>query len=252
MAFKLTFLLCAAIFATMYFAGPRTDATDELADAAPDTGIETVAVEADVAAEPAVVPEPPAAADAAAADAGPATTGDGGAAPETAGAGSLAALPAPEPLPEEDTQAEAVARAAAASASLSRLSLDAMALQEDDAAAVSLADRVRAQLEASAKPDILTAAPAPATEPAALSETATLAGSLAEPSATAARLAVVTGQRVNLRDGPSTGDPVVGQVSAGDEIMVFGEATPGWSTIRHPATGETAFMSSNFLTPAAQ
>ncbi|MCV6598306.1 MAG: SH3 domain-containing protein [Mangrovicoccus sp.] len=62
-----------------------------------------------------------------------------------------------------------------------------------------------------------------------------------------AQLAEVTASSVNLRGGPSTFNPVVGQVTRGDLLELEGAFSGGWSAVRHPETGETAYISSQFL-----
>lgn len=65
------------------------------------------------------------------------------------------------------------------------------------------------------------------------------------------RYAEVTATAVNLRGGPSTLNAVVGRVSRGDVLEVLGEHSGGWSSITHPSTGETAYISTQFLSPVA-
>lgn len=57
----------------------------------------------------------------------------------------------------------------------------------------------------------------------------------------------VTGSRVNLRAGPSTADPVVGQVREGQEAVVLSEAPAGWSRIRVLDSGQEAYIFGRFL-----
>ena len=63
----------------------------------------------------------------------------------------------------------------------------------------------------------------------------------------AGELARVTGTAVNLRAGPSTGDPVVGQVSEGQTVRVLTPDRDGWSGIEDPASGDEVFIASRFL-----
>jgi hypothetical protein len=72
----------------------------------------------------------------------------------------------------------------------------------------------------------------------------------AEPDRVAAHrsdetLLYVTGSRVNLRAGPSTGNAVVGSVSYGDAVEVLDYANDNWAQIRFG--DRIAFMSRNFL-----
>lgn len=69
------------------------------------------------------------------------------------------------------------------------------------------------------------------------------------PAGNTANLAEVTATSVNLRGGPSTLNAVVGRVSFGDVVELRGEFSGGWAAIRHPDTGETAYISSQFLAP---
>ena len=61
---------------------------------------------------------------------------------------------------------------------------------------------------------------------------------------------VVTGSRVNLRSGPSTGNEVLTSLSGGTEVEAIGDPVDGWMELRDPATGQRGFMSANFLAPA--
>lgn len=60
----------------------------------------------------------------------------------------------------------------------------------------------------------------------------------------------VTGSRVNMRSGPSTGNPVVGSLAEGTVAERLGDDQGGWVEIRDTATGRTGFMSARFLAPA--
>ncbi len=62
----------------------------------------------------------------------------------------------------------------------------------------------------------------------------------------------VVGDSVNLRAGPSTSDPVVGQASANDRAEVLSDPAGSWIRIRIPATGAEAWIFGRFLseTPA--
>lgn len=67
---------------------------------------------------------------------------------------------------------------------------------------------------------------------------------IADPSR---RSAEVVATSVNLRAGPSTGNPVVGRVGFGQRVVLVGEPANGWSAIEHPDTGDTVFTASRFL-----
>ena len=64
------------------------------------------------------------------------------------------------------------------------------------------------------------------------------------------KLLTVTGSRVNLRAGPSTGNPVIGKLMEGEQVELIGYETEGWAQIR--VEGEkVGYMSANFLKPSA-
>ena len=97
----------------------------------------------------------------------------------------------------------------------------------------------RVSLRASAEP-VAVRAPAPAA--AATAEAAALE---AGPG-----LMQVTGSRVNLRAGPSTGNAVVDSLVRGTVVEPLGAPIDGWQELRAIDTGVTGFMSSNFLAPS--
>ncbi|MFD0981566.1 SH3 domain-containing protein [Tropicimonas aquimaris] len=57
---------------------------------------------------------------------------------------------------------------------------------------------------------------------------------------------LVTGNRVNVRSGPSTAFDIVGSVVAGDAVELVAFAGDGWAQIRLP-DGPEGYMSRNFL-----
>ncbi|MCP5037238.1 MAG: SH3 domain-containing protein [Rhodobacteraceae bacterium] len=57
----------------------------------------------------------------------------------------------------------------------------------------------------------------------------------------------VTGSKVNMREGPSTGDNIVAALLRGTAVDDLGEAAPGWSAIRVIETGEIGYMATRFL-----
>jgi len=57
----------------------------------------------------------------------------------------------------------------------------------------------------------------------------------------------VTGSRVNLRGGPSTGDAVVGSVRLGQRAEVIEETANGWFRIRTPDDGQNGYIFGRFL-----
>ncbi len=63
-----------------------------------------------------------------------------------------------------------------------------------------------------------------------------------------ADLRVVTGSRVNLREGPGTSFGTIGQVVSGTILEVI-ETNGGWAHIQVQGTTEVGWMSADFLTP---
>lgn len=77
------------------------------------------------------------------------------------------------------------------------------------------------------------------------------AGSAAPVTAEPAEdLMTVTGNGVNLRSGPSTGNPVIDSLAAGALAEPLGVEEDGWIEIRDVATGRTGFMAARFLSPS--
>ncbi|TDL76276.1 SH3 domain-containing protein [Palleronia sediminis] len=60
---------------------------------------------------------------------------------------------------------------------------------------------------------------------------------------------VVTASRVNLRQGPSTAQPVVDQVLLDERVEVVSWTDDGWAQIVVPRTGNTAYIFGQFITP---
>jgi hypothetical protein len=58
----------------------------------------------------------------------------------------------------------------------------------------------------------------------------------------------VTGNRVNLRDGPGRDFTAIDQLTLGTVIAVIGTGAGGWVEIEVIATGQTGWMSADFLT----
>ncbi|MCC7321971.1 MAG: SH3 domain-containing protein [Rubellimicrobium sp.] len=70
------------------------------------------------------------------------------------------------------------------------------------------------------------------------------------PAATpVADLRVVTGNRVNLREGPGTGHAQIGQLTSGTILEVVETTADGWARIMVQGSGETGWMSASFLMP---
>ncbi|MFO6465477.1 SH3 domain-containing protein [Jannaschia sp. KMU-145] len=65
-----------------------------------------------------------------------------------------------------------------------------------------------------------------------------------------AGMLVVSGSRVNMRSGPSTGNRVVDSLPQGTLTEPLGAPENGWQQIRDVATGQTGWMASRFLDPA--
>ncbi|MCI2399697.1 SH3 domain-containing protein [Aliiroseovarius subalbicans] len=57
----------------------------------------------------------------------------------------------------------------------------------------------------------------------------------------------VTGSKVNMRAGPSTGQGIVTALVRGTAVDDLGAAGDGWTQIRVVETGERGFMASRFL-----
>lgn len=70
------------------------------------------------------------------------------------------------------------------------------------------------------------------------------------PVATDGTLLRVTGDRVNFRAGPSTGDEILAALTLGTEVEVIERVADGWVHLRVPDTGLTGYMSEDFLEPA--
>lgn len=60
----------------------------------------------------------------------------------------------------------------------------------------------------------------------------------------------VTGSRVNLRAGPSTGNRVLGALSEGQQAELISALDNGWSHIRAIDSGVEGYMAARFLSPA--
>lgn len=62
----------------------------------------------------------------------------------------------------------------------------------------------------------------------------------------------VTANRVNVRSGPSTSNPVLGQVLHADVVRVVSDPTQAWVKIVIEGDGIEGYMSSRFLTPLTE
>lgn len=82
-------------------------------------------------------------------------------------------------------------------------------------------------------------------EPAAVPQTDSPA---ATPEAEAVPVVrYVAASRVNVRQGPSTGNPVVGSVAYADAVEIVSEPTNGWVEIRIEGDGVHGYMAARFL-----
>jgi len=72
---------------------------------------------------------------------------------------------------------------------------------------------------------------------------------LTEASADAS-LWVVTANRLNVRSGPSTGNPVVDRISRGEEVLVVSDSSAPWVRIRIEGDGIEGWVSRKLLAPA--
>ncbi len=59
----------------------------------------------------------------------------------------------------------------------------------------------------------------------------------------------VTASRVNVRNGPSTADPVIGGVEFADAVQILSDPGEPWVRIRVEGDGVEGFMASKFLAP---
>lgn len=100
--------------------------------------------------------------------------------------------------------------------------------------------------------------PAPVAEPVAEAVDAAVQEAAAEPAAAPAAdpapaagtdLRVVTGDRVNLREGPGTDFGAIDQLASGTIAEVIETGADGWVRIEVQGTGVSGWMSSDFLLP---
>lgn len=61
----------------------------------------------------------------------------------------------------------------------------------------------------------------------------------------------VKGRAVNVRSGPSTGNPVVGKLNKGEAVTVAWIEPNGWARIRIEGDGVEGYMALDFLTKTA-
>ena len=72
----------------------------------------------------------------------------------------------------------------------------------------------------------------------------------AEAAAPPADVFYVIGRSVNVRSGPSTGDAVIGKLTAGEAVSVIWVEDNGWARVRVEGDGIDGFMSMAFLSDA--
>lgn len=164
-------------------------------------------------------PEPPAAELTPESSTGPAT------APE--------AIPAPVADPAPPSRAEAAVEELQIEAAVEAAMADA------DAGATTSGFNEN-PLTTQAAPPESTTGPATEPEPEPVAE--------APPAPAGTNLHVVTGSRVNLREGPGTSFATTGQVTAGTILEVL-EIRDGWAYIALQGNGDQGWMSASFLAP---
>lgn len=71
-----------------------------------------------------------------------------------------------------------------------------------------------------------------------------------DPDVPGGSLLRVTGDRVNFRAGPSTGDAILAALTLGTEVELIERVGDGWAHLRVPETGLSGYMSEDFLEPA--
>lgn len=88
-----------------------------------------------------------------------------------------------------------------------------------------------------------------ATDVAPVADPATEAQPVSQPVAAGGDLRVVTGDRVNLREGPGTGFGAIDQLASGTIAEVIETGADGWVRIQVQGTQVSGWMSADFLTP---
>lgn len=97
---------------------------------------------------------------------------------------------------------------------------------------------------------------AAATEPALREPEAVIVPAVAtgEPAASvdepAAALRWVSAQAINVRQGPSTGNPVIGRLTRGEAVSVVEDTGDGWVMIRIEGDGVEGYVAARLLTDA--
>ena len=73
----------------------------------------------------------------------------------------------------------------------------------------------------------------------------------AEVSEPEAEILYVSGDRVNLREGPGTSHGVIARASRGTEVVLLSDKVGEWRQVRVIDTGEVAYVASRLLSPTA-
>ena len=121
-------------------------------------------------------------------------------------------------------------------------------LIEDTATPVETTERVPLKDEKRAIEIALAATTSPNAPAPAKSQTVQVnAGPAPAPTADSADIWYVTGNRVNLRGGPSTSDAVVGSVVLGQRAEVLEQVADGWFRIRTADDGQDGYIFGRFL-----
>lgn len=129
--------------------------------------------------------------------------------------------------------------------------LDAVAVAPEAPPARAMADpgaasQVDAVIEAVVEDVAAEPQPALQTDP----QTVPAEPALADPAATpVADLRVVTGDRVNLREGPGTTWTAIDQLRSGTIAEVLETAADGWVRVQVQGTTTSGWMSADFLAP---
>lgn len=247
MPIRLTLILLAAIFGAMALAPdapPRADRSDRAPVVARGDPSAAAPPQADAADRPA----PPPAAALAPNRAVPVVDAPRDGAAATAPADPVA--PASPSAPADDD--DGTGAATLPGFVLSDPGNDAAAaLSLSDGARSRAADAARAAAASDATTDLLRGLVGDLAAPEPTSPNPSPAAPFPQPTdplpPPAGDLARVTGTAVNLRAGPSTADPVVGQVTFGQTVRVLRDTEDGWSEIENPANGELAYIASQFL-----
>jgi hypothetical protein len=167
----------------------------------------------------------------------------------------LVLVPGEDPAPREIADARQTARPGAL--------LDESALRETDDGSLTLVTETGEALaiDLVIQPSDLTEADArvdlPPAEtsggiPDVTSEARIEAGDAAPDDAAAEGpvLLQVTGDTVNFRAGPSTGDEILAALPRGTEVELIERVADGWAHLRVSDTGLEGYMSGDFLAPA--